>query len=89
MKIISRPGFTVRTTGGIGYCANNLAYAHHDGVWCLTFICSGAMTIIPVREVASVEFNKVDGNHCNSCDEQLKAWPSGEGEPFVRDLVPT
>lgn len=85
MKILSRPGFVVRAKG-ISYNADNLAIVTHEGVWSLSFICSGGLMVVPARDIEEIKFNHVDGHHCNHCDQPLKSWPCNESEPYVREV---
>jgi hypothetical protein len=82
----TRPHITVVTNSGkreIRYDANHLSYVIHDGKYCLTFVCSGQLTTIPIREVAGIEVisdSKQAEDWCGVCDQRLESWPIDDPE---------
>lgn len=60
---------------GTSWCANHVAFAVHNGRWCLTFISSGHMTIKPVDEIESVTLEPHGATFCAACDAPQMWWP--------------
>jgi hypothetical protein len=71
-EVIDRPGLTVITREDHRFDAQGLTLAVVDARWCLTFLCSGALTTIPVEEVASIRFDVHGPGWCMTCDQALR-----------------
>lgn len=83
--IVERPALQV-TTAKTSYDANQLSLVTHEGRWCLSFVSSGGMVVVPVSEVLSIQFYQRGAQWCVSCDGRLSAWPIND--PSYHRTVP-
>jgi hypothetical protein len=83
IHVVTRPSIVVVATnesriGETRYDAANINIVRHDGRYCLSFICSGEITLIPVPRVKAIEFYADGAQWCISCDGQLTSWPCND-----------
>ena len=65
------PSLVVRTQNGMGYCADHISMCIHDDRYCVSFISSGNLVILPAEKIAAIEYSATGRSWCNGCDQSL------------------
>jgi len=72
---MQRPGFTVEDIYGKNFDANHLSIAWDSSkyykAYVISFICSGALEIIPANLIKEIRFSKEGPSYCNECDNPI------------------
>jgi hypothetical protein len=70
-----RPTFTVVSTNGIRYDANNLVYARDwaERAWVVHFVCSGIATKLRADQIRAIEYLPAGASYCGFCDGPLNS----------------